>query len=78
MGDFHIWVGLGWYRLNNETWKTLYTSTSVGGSANRQTTGPTRSIISNGLIYLGDNFPFFQNLKTPFFSETLRNTDSPT
>lgn len=38
---------------------------------------PTVSSISYGRVYLGLNFPFFPNLKTPFITDTHKKKDPP-
>ena len=52
----------------------VHTLESSGGRANSYATDPRHRSISNGLVYLGLNFPLLPNLMTPLKGEIFRNT----
>lgn len=63
------------YFRNIDTWNTGWIEDNSGGSAKRYATTPTLPSISYGQMYLGLNFPFLPNLKTPFIGETRKKHD---
>ena len=59
---------------SKETWNTLWTLANCEGKFILYTTGLIRLRISNGLMYIGANFPFIPNLNICFHEATFKNT----
>ena len=69
------WDGLGTYLPSYETWKTLCTVGSSGGSSKRYAISPTHWTIGYDSIYLGLSCPWCQILWCPWLGKLIGTLD---
>lgn len=72
-----MWEGCDMYLRSIDSWNTLWTRSSCGGSAKRYASYLPNLFQDLKWADVGDNFPFFSNQITPCCGLIFINTCSP-